>query len=689
MVAVTALGAVGAAPRRRPAWGLSGERRGVRLVAAALTGLALVLAAGAVSLHLHNGDTELTGWWYGNAGLTLSLAVPAYLIVTRRPENPVGWLLCAACLTEALCAAGREYLVFGLLGGFAPGWLWAGWFTDSLYIPGIVVLPLTLMLFPDGRPVSARARPLVPAVCAAGLVAWTSYLLTDDVAHVRGHDLANPAGHLAPQAVVTTGLSVAMPVLVAGLAASVVVLVVRYRRARGEARAQVKWVAWAGSLAAVEVATEFIPGNPVSSLTSVVADALLAAAMAVAILRHRVLDIDVVINRTVVFALLTVVVVGGYVGCVAAFAAAMGEPMHFGAGLVATALMALLFAPLRQRLQLLVDRAMYGERRNPYGVMTRLGASLESRAPRAELAVVVDTVTHALKLPYVAIVDPAGSVLAASGTPRGAATAQPLVYQGRVLGELRVEARTPAGSFGRDEQQLLTDLARQVAIAVHAVQLSTDLQESRRRLVTAKEEERRRLRRDLHDGLGPQLAAAGLQLDAARSLLTTEPARAAESLATVKGEIRSMIEDVRRLVYELRPPALDELGLVGAMRDCAARLEAPSGLLIEVRASGALPSLPAAVEVAAYRIVSEALTNTVRHAGATRCEVGVRLEAETLVVCVRDDGAGLRPGWRAGVGTQSMAERAAEIGGTFRLAAVADGRGVVATARLPIGCGHE
>ncbi|HEX7354639.1 MAG TPA: GAF domain-containing sensor histidine kinase [Mycobacteriales bacterium] len=686
---MTTLGAVGAAPRRPPARRLTSDARSIRVAAGALAGVAVALAAVAIGLHLHNGDSELTGWWYGNAALTLTLAVPAYLIATRRPANPVGWLLCAACLTEALCAAGREYLVFGLLGGHAPGWLWTGWFTDSLYIPAIVTLPLTLMLFPDGRAVSPRFRALVPVLCLAGAVGWASYLFTADTAQVRGHQLANPAGHLLPQALVTGAFAVAMPVLTLGLAAAVAALVVRYRRAEGEARDQVKWVAWAGSLAAVEVATEFIPGNPFASVTSVATDGLLASAIAVAILRHRVLDVDVVINRTLVFVLLTAVVVGGYVGFVAAFAAAMGEPMHFGAGLLATALLALLFAPLRHRLQLLVDRAMYGERRNPYGVMTRLGASLEPRAPRAELAVVVDTVTRALKLPYVAIVGPDGSVLAASGAARGATTAQPLVYQGRVLGELRVQARTPAGRFGRHEQQLLTNVGRQVAIAVHAVQLSSDLQESRRRLVTAKEEERRRLRRDLHDGLGPQLAAVGLQLDAARSLVAVEPDRAADSLATMKSEIRSMIEDVRRLVYELRPPALDELGLVGAMRDCGARLEPPSGLLIEVCAAGRLPSLPAAVEVAAYRIVSEALTNTVRHAAASRCEVELRVEDGALVVCVRDDGTGLRPGWRAGVGTQSMAERAAEIGGTFRLAPGPDGCGTVASARLPIGPGHE
>lgn len=688
MVAMIAPGSVAAGPPRRGPWRLPASTPAVRVTAGALTSLALALTVATVALHLHTGSTELTTWWYGNAALTLSLAVPGYLIASRKPANPVGWLLVAACLGEALCGAGREYLVFGLLGGRAPGWLWIGWFTDSCYMVAIATVPLLLLLFPDGRPLFRLTGWLVPGTVLAGGLAWCSYLFAGDVTHIRGRELANPAGHLAPAGVAETTLAASMPLLVASLFVAAVALIVRYRRSRGEERRQLAWVVWAGSLLAIEIPTEFVPGNPVSTSTSTAAVVLFGAAVGVAMLRHRLFDIDVIINRTLVYGALSVLVVGAYAVLVVATGSALGRSFSPTHGLVAAVLVAIGFAPARQRLQRTVDRRMYGERRNPYGVVTRLGAQLEGASTRPELAVVVETVAQALRLPHVAIVDPAGQVLATTGTPQGAALAAPLTYQGEALGVLRVEPRSPLDRFGRDEQRLLRDLARQVAAAVHAVQLAVDLQASRRRLVTAKEEERRRLRRDLHDGLGPKLAAVGLRLDRARSLIAAAPDEASDVLHSVKDDIRSTIDDIRRLVYDLRPPALDELGLVGAVRECAARLEPASGPIMTVTAPAALPPLPAAVEVAAYRIVNEALTNVVRHADAGCCQVRIEVDDGQLVVAVDDDGAGVAAASRSGVGTQSMRERAAEIGGRLDITA-APGRGTRLLARLPLSAGHE
>lgn len=688
MVAMITPASVAAGPSRRRPWRLPTSAVSVRVMAGTLTGLALALVVVTVVLHLHTGSTDLTSWWYGNAALTVSLAVPGYLVASRKPTNPVGWLLVATCVGEALCGAGREYLVFGLLGGTAPGWLWIGWFSDSCYLPSIVTLPLMLLLFPDGRPLSRSTGWLARAAVLAGVLAWFSYLFTGDVAHVRGHDLANPAGHLVPPGLTSAAGAVSIPVLLASLLAAVVALVVRYRRSRGEERRQMAWVVWAGSLLAVEIPTEFVPGNPVGSYTSTVAVVLFGAAVGIAMLRHRLFDIDLIINRTLVFGALSVLVVGGYAGLVIATGSALGRSFSPTHGLVAAVLVAAGFAPVRQWLQRVVDRRMYGERRNPYGVVTRLGAQLESASTRPELAVVVETVAQALRLPYVAVIDPAGAVLAAIGTPQGTAVVHPLTYHGEALGVLQAEPRSPVDRFGRDEVRLLRDLARQVAAAVHAVALTVDLQASRRRLVTAKEEERRRLRRDLHDGLGPKLAAVGLRLDSARSLIDHAPDEASDALRSVRDDIRSTIDDIRRLVYDLRPPALDELGLVGAVRECASRLEPAAGPIVTVTATSVLPPLPAAVEVAAYRIVNEALTNVVRHAAAEACQVRIEMEAGQLLVIVDDDGCGVGSTARSGVGTQSMRERAAEIGGVLDIEP-ASGRGTRVAARLPLGTGHE
>lgn len=395
------------------------------------------------------------------------------------------------------------------------------------------------------------------------------------------------------------------------------------------------------------------------------------------------MDIDVVIHHTLVYAALTIAVVGGYIGLVTLFGAVLAQPVHIGRGLVVTALIAVGFTPLRQRLQRLVDRLIYGERKNPYRVMSQLGRRIDTSGKRAELTVVVDTVTQTLKLPYAAIVGLDGTMLAVAGRPRGEPTSQPLAYQGEPVGNLLVEPRTPNTEFGRDEQGLLADLARQIGAAVHTVGLAQDLQASRLHLVTAKEEERRRLRRDLHDGLGPTLAGLGLKLDTARLLVDDDPQATKDVLAAVKHDIRVTIDDIRRLVYDLRPPALDELGLLGALRECAGRLDTPDGLAIEVEGVTELPALPAAVEVAAYRIANEAMTNVVRHAGARRCEVRLRI-AEDLHLSIIDDGSGLPSNWRPGIGTQSMAERAEELGGQLTVNRRPGGRGTQVSAHLPL-----
>jgi signal transduction histidine kinase len=234
-------------------------------------------------------------------------------------------------------------------------------------------------------------------------------------------------------------------------------------------------------------------------------------------------------------------------------------------------------------------------------------------------------------------------------------------------------------------------------VAVHAVRLTADLQRSRERLVSAREEERRRLRRDLHDGLGPTLGAQRLKVGSARALYVQDPAAADALLAELEADLGAALADIRRLVYDLRPPALDELGLVGAIRQTAAPYagrgdhagsDNGNRLHVEVVAPARLPPLPAAVEVAAYRIAQEALTNVVRHAHARTCQIRLSLEETALRVAVADDGVGL-PEPRAGrprhtgVGLVSMRERAEELGGTCQLQTPAEG-GTRVLARLPL-----
>ena len=432
----------------------------------------------------------------------------------------------------------------------------------------------------------------------------------------------------------------------------------------------------------------------------------------IALFRAQLFDIDLIIKRALVYGILTACVVGIYVLVVGYLGALFRTGSNLLISLIATGLVAVLFQPLRALLQRAVNRLLYGQRDEPYTVISKLGQRLEATvAPDAVLSVIVETVAQALKLPYAAItlksISATNSVLASSVEMQGSSLKQdeefaiaasyvaktgeasladtllhlPLLYQSEQVGELLLAARARGESFTPADRRLLDDLARQVGVAAHTVQLTADLQQSRERLVTAREEERRRLRRDLHDGLGPVLASIPLKLDAARNLLTRDPSAADALLVDLKKQTQTAVADIRRLVYELRPPSLDELGLVPALREQTEQYS-HDGLHISIDAPEQLPSLPAAVEVAAYRIAQEALTNVVRHAQAHTCSIHFTLD-NGLCVEVCDDGRGIPAGQRAGVGLTSMRERAEELGGTCEIEAIPAG-GTRIYVRLPL-----
>jgi signal transduction histidine kinase len=303
----------------------------------------------------------------------------------------------------------------------------------------------------------------------------------------------------------------------------------------------------------------------------------------------------------------------------------------------------------------------------------------------AALTAVVQSTREALKLPYAALTvrQAAGAELAAAaGTPTTETECIPLIYQQEMVGELMLAPRAPGESFGDADRRLLQDLARQAAVAAHAVRLSTDLQRSRERLVAAREEERRRLRRDLHDGLGPQLASQTLTIDAIRVHLLHDTSAADRLLVQLKEQSQGAVTEIRRLVYGLRPPSLDDLGLVEALREETA-ICTRAGLAVRLQLDSDLTPLPAAIEVAVFRIVQEALTNVVRHADATSVSIRIGRDSEQLSVEVTDDGRGVATDRRAGVGLTSMRERAEELGGDCHVDA-APGGGTRIVAHLPL-----
>jgi signal transduction histidine kinase len=420
---------------------------------------------------------------------------------------------------------------------------------------------------------------------------------------------------------------------------------------------------------------------------------LLPITVGIAVLRYRLYEIDFVIQRALVFSALTASTIAVYVFTVGYLGTILHAQDSRMISLVATGIVAVLFQPLREGLQRLVNRLMYGDRDDPYVVLSRLGQRLEAAlTPELVLPAIVQTVKDALNLPYAAIAvrEAEGAeltVATAAGTPATESVTLPLMAQNEPVGELTLGLRPGEDVFATADRRLLHDLTRQAGLAIHAVRLNLELQRARERLVNAREEERLRIRRDLHDGLGSALAALHLQAGQIRTLIQANPEAAEALVIEWRSALRSAIADIRRLVYDLRPPALDELGLVDALRSLADQYSATTAILVTVEAPERLPALPAAVEVAAFRIVEEALANIVHHAWASDCTIQLAL-ADGLSIDICDDGIGLPAVRKSGVGLHSMHTRSAELGGTFLIEPMPMG-GTHISAWLPLRPDHR
>jgi signal transduction histidine kinase len=410
------------------------------------------------------------------------------------------------------------------------------------------------------------------------------------------------------------------------------------------------------------------------SLLSIYPIGLLPLAILVAVFRHRVLDIRLVFSRSVLYLLLTAVTVGAYLAVVAV----LSTRAPFGAPVLATLLIAAGFHPVRLWLQRRIDRAVYGARRDPVRAMTEVGTA-------TGLDDMLRALCDVLRLPAAAV-EYRGTELAGHGELRAARHAVPLLRGAERVGELVVGLRSGESRLDPADERILGLLAVPISVAVQATRLADDLGRSREQVITGREEERRRLRRDLHDGLGPVLTGIVLTAETALRLVRTDPARSEQLLGDLRDRTTAALGDIRRLVYDLRPPALDSLGLAGALEEYAMMLSRRADgvpMTVAVDAPRPLGDLPAAVEVAAYRIVTEALTNVTRHSTAASALVTLTADGGRLHVSVRDDGANPGGTWQPGVGLTSIRERAAELGG--RCVVRADRAGGRVEVDLPTG----
>jgi two-component system, NarL family, sensor kinase len=649
-----------------------------RVLAAGLFGLAMAESittiAAAIAAHL-SFTTAVSTFTVTDGAMGLAFPLCGVLLAWHRPRNLIGWLFLAAGLGMATSAAAAALLQLGTQSGWNDGTLrllgtllvYAWPWSIALF------LPAALQLFPDGRPSGRRWRWLLWAAVADSVLFVLSFGSPDaiELDHRKlTMYLAVPGYHqlAALWAAGNLGWTVIFALTIASLA-------VRYRRGGDTERRQLLWLLLAGLvvLAYAGVIWGVLSSGPILGLLVL---PLIPAAVTVAILRYQLLDIRLVVSRALVYGLLSVAAAGAYAGLVALLDLMVRSRVSFGAAVVASIIVAVGFNPARVRLQRVIDRALYGDRRDPVRAVSLLGERLAGAGAAATgLPGVLETLCDSLRLPFAAVRFESAEA-AAYGTAPELLHCIGLRYDGAPIGELIVGLRSGQRRLSPSDIAVLQLLAGPLAVALHATALSAALQESRFGIIAAREEERRRLRRDLHDGLGPVLTGIAFRADAARNMLVglgpgDQPEQVREMLSALRTDTTTAIGDIRRLVYGLRPPALDDLGLIGSLREQSVRLsQRPDGgrFAVCLTAPDPLPPLPAAVEVAAYRIITEALTNAARHSGASRIEVDLALaEGDRLRLEIRDNGAGPQPDWQPGVGLTSIRERAAELGGSCQV----------------------
>lgn len=673
--------AVAAAPARvRPRAPVS--------VAAAWGLAATSLAAGAAAVAFS------AAWPLDRPPMTYSLLMAALYppvglaIVTRQRRNSVGWLLLVIGLVEACASLAVAWATVALDvdPGVLPGGQLAAWLGDWLWIPahGLLVTFLPLV-FPDGRLPGRRWRPLA-VFCGLALSVQVAAPMTV-LPQLR---LRTSYAEVYPDERLATALGGTgyVLVLVAALLC-VVALLWRLARLPGGERGPYLWFAGGAVMAVMLLLPlELITDQLLQEISRLAAVISLPAGALVAIVRHRAYGIDVVVNRSLVYLALSAVLVGVFLTTVTLVDVVVGDAGRLST-LGGAAATALVLAPARERLQRVVNRAMYGQRDDVGTLVAEIGARLETIARGAgALEPVTAQIASALRLPYVGLeVEWRGDhrIVAATGRPGPTSDRVRLLAEGEVIGHLVASPRRGQTQLSQRDRAALQDVAGVAASAVHQLQLTEDLRRARQRLAAALEEERRRIRGDLHDGLGPSLATVVMGLEEARIVHRDHPERADALLIDLKGQTQQAIADIRTLVYGLRPPALDDLGLVGAIQQLIGATASRTGLTLDLRCPTQPPELTAAAEAAVYRIVQEAVTNALRHAAATNVTITISCDRTDLRVRVDDDGRGLPEHLTPGVGLTSIQDRVTDIGGTLTITS-AGGTRVEALLPLETSC---
>jgi signal transduction histidine kinase len=678
--------------RRRAAW----LAWGLALVCAALVGgLILVSVANHVTLSTFVADNSFA--------VVFAVVFPftGALIASRHPRNAVGWLMVVEPLFSILGLVAHDYGRHALViaPGSWPGGGLASWIAAWAWVPLVHTFPMLLLLLPNGRPLSKRWRWVLYVAVGEATFVLIGFMATWPFRGVRL--LAGPDKLPNPPVLISLVGPAAFPIFTMVFLASVVSIVVRFMRSRGEERQQLKWITYGVLVVAVEFMITLI--HPLPTIADAIAIVPLAAAMAIAILKYRLYDIDVVINKTLVYGAMAGFITAVYVAIVVGIGRAVGSDRSIALSILATALVAVAFQPVRERVQRLANRLVYGKRATPYEVLSEFSGGMSHAVATEELlprmARMVAEGSGAARADVWLQVGgelvreaswPHGNGPARSAVPLGedgltvtdADAAIPVRHQGELLGVIGVK-KSPGEAVTPAETKLLEDLASQVGLVLRNVRLIEELRTSRQRLVAAQDEERRRLERNLHDGAQQRLVAISLALRMARGMVRPEASvdlgsridQAAEQLTLALSELREFARGIH-------PAILTERGLVPALQSLAERSTVPA-----VVEAGIPDRLPPQVEAAAYFVVSEALANVGKYAKAAAVTIHAWALEDALTLEVVDDGIGGADPAR-GSGLRGLGDRVAAVDGSIEVHSP-PGEGTRLTVRIPISARAE
>jgi signal transduction histidine kinase len=673
--------------------------RTARWVAGGMAAGSIALIAGGVAvayLDRHLLSASMTTWDFSDVlsnAAKLPIPVIGFVIASRRPGNKIGWLFLAAGLSLGVSVFSQSYGLRALLA--APGSLPVGravvWLSDWTFLVPIGLLAFLLLLFPTGQLRSRRWRPA--AWFVGGVFALSTVAVLAGATRAWSHPFSGSFGQQVTPPVLV-GLVVLLP---AALLTSVAALVVRFARSAGEERLQLKWFAAAAVLLVATFVAAILTNSVIASVLNGLASLCLYAAVVIAVLKYRLYEIDVVISKAVLYGSLAVFITAVYAALVAGVGTLVGNRHSVLLAALAAAVVAVAFQPARQWAGRLANRVVYGRRATPYQVLSdftrRIGGTYASEDVLPQMAHIVAAGTGAER---VVVWLRTGDELRPEASSDGGPPAAPLpvagnelpalpeadlnvpvVHQGELLGAISVtmpkdEPLRPAG------QQLVTDAASQAGLVLANAGLIEDLRASRQRLVTAQDEARRRLERNLHDGAQQDLVALAIKAQLADATIDEDPAQAKQILREIKAGAAGALENLRDLARGIYPPMLADLGLAAALNAQAGK----SPLPVTVEAAG-VGRFGQDTEAAVYFCCLEALQNTAKYAHATQARVCLQAQNGSLRFTVSDDGTGYDARHiPMGSGLRNMADRLAALGGRLEVRS-APNHGTTITGHLP------